>query len=41
MAMDSHQKELPFAEAEGSRAERKNMLGLAMLKVGVDRKSVV
>lgn len=36
MAMDSHQKELPFAEAEGSRAERKNMLGLAMLKVGVD-----
>ena len=36
MAMESHQKELPFAEAEGSRAERKNLLGLAMLKVGVD-----
>lgn len=32
----SSQRELPFAEAECSRADRSNLLGLAMLKIGVD-----
>ncbi len=33
---DAAQRPLPFAEAEGTRAERSNLLGLAMLRLGVD-----
>lgn len=34
--MERQQKDLPFAEADGSRADRRNLLGLAMLQLGVD-----
>jgi len=30
------QQELPFAEAEGTRADRRNLLGLALLRAGPD-----
>ncbi|MFO7877963.1 MAG: hypothetical protein R6U55_15410 [Desulfovermiculus sp.] len=30
------QQQLPFAQAEGTRADRKNLLGLALLKAGRD-----
>ncbi len=34
--MTERQKDLPFAEAEGSRAERRNLLGLALLRGAAD-----